>query len=53
MLFFGVFGAVCSLLVSFAYFVAGFFAVAGAAERLQVVEVVRTTACNVEDVVYF
>lgn len=51
MLLFGVFGAVYSSLVSFTHFLAGFFAVAGFAERLQVVEAVRATACDVEDVV--
>lgn len=52
-LFFGVFGAVYSSLVSFAYFVACFFAVAGVAEGLEVVEAVCASACDVEDVVYF
>lgn len=36
-LFFGVFGAVCAGLVSFAHFAAGFFSVAGFAEGLEVV----------------
>ena len=52
-MFFGVFGAVYSSLAPFAYFVACFFAVAGRAERLQVIEVVRTTSCDIEYVVYF
>lgn len=53
MLFFGVFGAVCAGLVSFAHFAAGFFSVAGFAEGLEVVEVVAPAAGNIFDVVNF
>lgn len=53
MLFFGVFGAVCAGLVSFAHFAAGFFSVAGFAEGLEVVEVVCAAAGDVLDVVDF
>lgn len=51
MLFFWVFGAVFSGLVSGAHFPTGFFAVAFSAEGLEVVEVVGSALCHIVDVV--
>lgn len=53
MLFFWVFGAVFSGLVSGAHFPTGFFAVAFSAEGLEVVEVVGSALCHIVDVVDF
>lgn len=52
-LFFWVFGAVFSGLVSGAHFSAGFFAVAFSAEGLEVVEFVGSALCHILDVVDF
>ena len=52
-LFFWVFGAVFSGLVSGAHFSAGFFAVAWFAECLEVVEVVSSALCHILNVVDF